>query len=156
MKTVALSVLIILLLSTLGYDQTTNPTDGEKKADPNAPEITFTDLVHDFGKVKYAGDCAYEFEFKNNGVNDLVLTNVRPTCGCTIAQGWQEIGPVKKGKTAKVKISYDSKRVGTFTKTIAVTSNAKNDPISLTIKGEIQPQERQDTPSTNTNPEIKQ
>ena len=43
------------------------------------------------------------------------------------------------GKSAKIKISYDSKRVGVFNKNITITSNAKNDPIQLIIKGEVEP-----------------
>lgn len=147
MKKFVLPILIFLFGVTFSFAQTTtSETKVDPKTDPNAPEITFTTLEHNFGKMKNGADCSFEFEFKNTGNSDLVLSNVRPTCGCTIAQGWQEIGPVKKGKSAKVKISYDSKRVGAFTKTITVTSNAKNDPVSLTIKGEVDPLERQETP----------
>lgn len=143
MKKFVVIAIALLFCFNIDFAQTTeHKTD--PKTDPNAPEISFTALEHNFGKLKNGADCSFEFEFKNTGVNDLVLTNVRPTCGCTIAQGWQEIGPVKKGKSAKVKISYDSKRTGPFTKSITVTSNAKNDPVSLTIKGEIDAPERQD------------
>lgn len=148
MKSLLIIILLVFAICPVDFAQT---ADSEKKIDPNAPEITFVQLQHDFGKLKNGAECAYEFEFKNTGVNDLVLTNVRPTCGCTIAQGWQEIGPVKKGKSAKVKINYDSKRTGVFNKTITVTSNAKNDPVTLTIKGEIDPPERQIVPENNLN-----
>lgn len=142
MKNLAFTLWLMMASAMISFAQTTE----EKKVDPDASEIVFTETTHDFGKVKFAADCEFEFEFKNTGKTDLLLTNVRPSCGCTAVTGWQEIGPVKKGKKAKIKIKYDSKRVGPFNKTITVTSNAKNDPVILTIKGEIEPQERADAP----------
>jgi hypothetical protein len=35
-------------------------------------------------------------------------------------------------------VKYDSNRVGVFTKTVTVTSNAKNSPVVLSIKGKIE------------------
>lgn len=155
MKKVVYSLMVFFLTVGVAVSQNTVSPDGGKdqkkeltkdeiKAQKKAPEILFESTTHDFGKLAYGADCSFEFTFKNTGKSDLILSNVRPTCGCTIAEGWQQIGPVKKGKTAKVKISYDSKRVGAFNKTITVTSNAKNDPVQLIIKGEIEPQKQEE------------
>ena len=46
-----------------------------------------------------------------------------------------------KGQTAVIKVHYDTKRTGAFTKTVTINSNAKTDPKVLTIKGVVEPPE---------------
>ena len=43
-----------------------------------------------------------------------------------------------KGEKGVIKVHYDTKRVGAFTKTVTVTSNAKTSPKILTIKGVVE------------------
>ena len=44
---------------------------------PNAPEITFDKLVHDYGTLEQHADGNCEFTFTNSGKEPLILTNVR-------------------------------------------------------------------------------
>jgi len=53
--------------------------------------------------------------------------------------------PVAPKKSADISVKYDTKRVGQFTKTITVNSNV-SEPIVLTIKGTVLPQNN-NTPS---------
>ena len=47
------------------------------------PVITFQKTTHDFGKINEAdGRVTPVFEFKNEGMTPLVLSNVRASCGC--------------------------------------------------------------------------
>ena len=46
-----------------------------------------------------------------------------------------------KGETGIIKVNYDTKRVGAFTKTITLNSNAKTDTKVLTIKGVVEASE---------------
>ena len=41
------------------------------------------------------------------------------------------------GETGVIKVNYDEKRVGSFNKSITITSNAKNSPQIIKIKGKI-------------------
>jgi hypothetical protein len=43
-----------------------------------------------------------------------------------------------KGETAILKVHYDTKRVGAFTKTVTIESNAKSSPKVVTIKGTVE------------------
>ncbi|MBN1851269.1 MAG: DUF1573 domain-containing protein [Pirellulales bacterium] len=45
----------------------------------------FNALSHDFGTVARGADAVYKFEVKNIYKEDVHLSNVRSTCGCTIA-----------------------------------------------------------------------
>ncbi|MCF6367108.1 MAG: DUF1573 domain-containing protein [Bacteroidales bacterium] len=107
----------------------------------NNAEMTFKESTDfDYGKIKQNSDGTHEFEFKNTGADPLIITNVKSSCGCTVPTYPKE--PVAKGKKAIISVKYDTKRIGTFHKTITVYSNAKNSPVELHIKGEVQ---RQDT-----------
>ena len=107
----------------------------EKPANPNAPEVTFEETSHDFGTVQKGDDCTFEFKFKNTGKEPLILANCQASCGCTAPTCPKE--PIAPGASSSVKVKYDSNRVGVFTKTVTVTSNAKNSPITLSIKGKV-------------------
>ena len=103
----------------------------------NAPEIKFNVSVHDFGTFpEETGKVSYTFEFTNSGQSDLIVQNVRASCGCTTPD-WTKT-PVKPGETGFVEVTYNaSGRPGAFTKTITVTTNAGEEV--LTIKGEVIP-----------------
>lgn len=99
--------------------------------------ITFKMLEIDRPSVPYDAKEPFVFEFKNTGTTPLIITNVQTSCGCTTAEKPTE--PVAKGKSSRIVVNYDTKRVGPFTKTITVTTNASTEPIVLTIKGKVEP-----------------
>ncbi len=99
-------------------------------------EMTFeSETEYNYGKIVHQGNGIHEFNFKNTGNVPLVVTNVKSTCGCTVPTYPTE--PVKEGKTGIIKVKYDTNRIGIFTKSITVYSNAANSPIKLVIKGEV-------------------
>lgn len=97
--------------------------------------INFSETTYDYGDVapKSNGDCV--FSFKNTGTSPLVLNDVVTSCGCT-AVNWPK-NPVMAGDTASIIVKYDTKRAGSFNKSVIVKSNADNTPITLTIKGNV-------------------
>ena len=100
-----------------------------------APEITFTETIHDFASVKKGSSVVYKFPYKNTGKEPLLIYDCRAGCHCTTPKCSKE--PLKPGKTGFIEVHYDSMRVGNFGKEIMVTSNAKNGIINLIIKGTI-------------------
>ena len=108
----------------------------ETKANPNAPEITFEASTHDFGTLKKGDECSYEFKFTNTGKEPLIISNCQASCGCTTPACPKE--PIGPGSSGVIKVKYDSNRVGVFTKTVTVTSNAKTPSVSLMIKGTVE------------------
>jgi len=101
--------------------------------------IKFENNTYDFGELYFGGNGTCEFVFKNEGKEPLILLNVRTTCGCTVPE-WPD-KPVKEGETGIIRVSYDTYRVGAFTKAITVYSNAANSPVRLFIKGRVKPKE---------------
>jgi len=101
----------------------------------NKAEFKFNEEKHDFGKVPQGIPVTTIFEFTNIGTEPLILTEVRPTCGCTIADYTKT--PVKSGEKGIIKITYNAAVAQPFNKTIVVTSNAKTPTKYLNIVGEV-------------------
>lgn len=103
------------------------------------PVIEFSKKSHDFGKINEAdGKVTTVFEFKNTGMEPLVISKVRASCGCT-SPNWTKT-PIAPGQTGTVSATYNpAGRPGKFTKTITVSSNASEPETRLTIKGEVIP-----------------
>jgi Protein of unknown function (DUF1573) len=104
-------------------------------ADPNAPEISFDKIVHDYGTVVQGADATCEFKFTNTGKEPLILQKPQSSCGCTVPTWPQE--PVLPGKSDIIKVTYATHNVGPINKTITVTSNAKTSRVVLSIKGTV-------------------
>ncbi|MFW5886522.1 MAG: DUF1573 domain-containing protein [Bacteroidota bacterium] len=97
--------------------------------------ISFDKEVYDYGVVERGSDGSCEFNFTNEGKKPLILSSVSSSCGCTVPE-WPRT-PVAPGETAKISVRYDTKRVGAFTKTVTVRSNASTPTKILRIKGEV-------------------
>jgi len=101
----------------------------------NKPEIKFEKTEIDLGLVP-TGPKPFEFVFTNTGADPLVLSNVQPSCGCTIVEKPAE--PILKGKKGVIKGTFSAASPGTFTKNITVYSNAKTSVVYLTFKVTVQ------------------
>jgi hypothetical protein len=128
-KSQIISAIILLSVTILSCRQ-----EGEKKVKGDAV-ITFTETKYDFGEIPFKGDGDCEFAFRNTGKTPLVLTHVKSTCGCTIPEWPSE--PIKAGDEGIIRVSYSTQRVGTFTKSVYVYSNASNGVQQLYISGRV-------------------
>ena len=101
--------------------------------------ITFEKTDHDFGKINEAdGRVTTVFTFKNEGMEPLVLSNVRASCGCTTPKWPRQ--PIEPGQTGEITVTYNPNgRPGRFNKTVTITSNATEPTTRVTIKGEVIP-----------------
>jgi hypothetical protein len=104
-------------------------------AQDTQPEFKFVEEKHNFGTVPQGTPVTTIFEFTNIGAQPLILSDVKPTCGCTVADFTKT--PVKKGEKGSIKITYNAAAVSPFSKTIVVTSNAKTPQKNLVIIGEV-------------------
>ena len=115
-------------------------------------KIEFNKETHDYGTIPFSGDPFCTFEFKNTGNEALLITEARGSCGCTVPEWPKE--PIAPGATGSIKVTYDTKRVGNFQKSVTITSNAINEPTKvINIKGEVLPQEAQEVLNQNLSTE---
>jgi hypothetical protein len=122
MKKILLFSLFTLLFSQLAYSQ----------ADLLVKETSF-----DFGKVKSGSDTLWHtFEIKNIGNEPMVISDVKTSCDCTLAD-WPT-GSIAPGKTAVIKGGFKIEgKSGSFEKNIILFTNTAPAVTILTLKGEI-------------------
>ena len=89
----------------------------------------------DYGTIENASDGNRVFNFKNIGTEPLIISNAKGSCGCTTPEWPKE--PIAPGASSAIKVHYDTKRTGNFTKTVTLTSNAVQSTKVLTIKGSV-------------------
>jgi len=121
--------LFFIVTITIAKAQTTT------KDTTRGPEIYFKNMVYDYGTIKKGADGNCEFTFTNTGTDTLELHKVKSSCGCTIPSWSDE--PVPPGGKGVIKVKYDTKKVGNIYKTISVMSDAKTNPVILTITGTV-------------------
>jgi hypothetical protein len=107
----------------------------QEKQNLKNDSIVFEKTVHDYGTIVQGSDGNCEFKFTNKGKGPLILNDVKTSCGCTVPE-WPN-APIPPEKTGVIKVKYDTNRLGVFSKTITVSSNAKNSLVTITIKGNI-------------------
>ena len=131
--------------STVTADMVTNPktaNEGQAEELKTMPEMQFDTLLHDFGNITQGERVKTTFSFTNSGEADLIITNAKGSCGCTVPD-WPK-RPIKPGETAEIKVMFNSEgRQNTFHKQIYITANTDPATNVLAIKGNIL------TPSTN-------
>ncbi|MBB6126068.1 DUF1573 domain-containing protein [Mucilaginibacter lappiensis] len=121
--------ILMICAVVLGFAFTASAQDSQKA------EFKFNEEKHDFGKIPQGTPVTTIFEFTNVGKEPLILTEVRPTCGCTIADYTKT--PVKGGEKGTIKITYNAAAAAPFNKTIVVKSNAVTPEKYLNIIGEV-------------------
>ena len=117
-----------------------SPVQKEKLANST---IDFESRVVDYGTIDHNSDGARKFVFTNNGTEPLIIKKAKGSCGCTVPTWPKE--PISPGVTAEIGVKYATSRVGKFTKTITLTTNADKKPVILTIKGEVNPPAKEET-----------
>ncbi len=77
------------------------------------------------------------FKFTNTGDKALLITNAKGSCGCTVPSYPKE--PIMPGESEYIKVKYDTKRVGPFTKYVTLTTNSvSNTTTRLKINGTVE------------------
>jgi len=91
--------------------------------------------THDFGAIDQNKAVEHEFTFTNEGDFPLIISTVKASCGCTVAEYTKE--PIAPGAKGTVSARYDAAKVGAFTKTVTVSANTGSEAVVLTFKGNV-------------------
>ena len=124
------TVLLSLLLTSVFVQAQEESTEG-KRVTP----VQWEEKEHDFGEIAFRVPATATFTFQNISDEPVVISNVRSSCGCTVADYTKE--PVNPGQKGEVKATYNSARVGMFQKTVTVTLGGVEQPVVLRIKGNV-------------------
>jgi hypothetical protein len=103
-----------------------------------APKIEISQETKEMGTVPKGQLIETDFIIKNVGGSDLVITDARPSCGCTVSSFDKLIKP---GAEGKVHTSVDTKSFsGPISKSVLVVSNDPDRPqMNLFVKALVKP-----------------
>jgi len=151
MKTRLIFVYLIVLIGAFSCKDQTKQTGKEfninnpasaDNPDPSArktsdlAEIEFKETEYNFGVVIQGERVAHDFVFTNTGGSNLVISNVKASCGCTVPRWSKE--PIKPGESGNIEIVFDSAhRNGKQSKNITVYANTYPNTTDLTIRCDI-------------------
>jgi hypothetical protein len=129
MKKIAVTIFIMIagIQFLAAQDQPVKPVE---------KTYMWNETTHDFGKLVQNDPASVTFSVQNNGASPLIITTAKSSCGCTVAEYTKE--PIKPGESGIVKATYNSARVGPFTKTVTVAFDGITTTDLLTIKGEVE------------------
>ncbi|VXB95994.1 conserved exported hypothetical protein [Flavobacterium sp. 9AF] len=153
MKTLKLSI-VALFISSLSFAQaveakkvvTKAPSTVATPAQTKASAMKWHNETHEFGEIEKGKPVSYEFTFTNTTNETVLITNVKPSCGCTAANYTKT--PIKPGEKGSITATYNAASPGSFTKTVTVTTSEEGAaPKVLIIKGNVKTEEKKEEKS---------
>ncbi len=101
--------------------------------------LGFEETGFDFGTVTDGDLVSKVFTFENTGDTDLILLNVKGSCGCTVPEDWPK-HPIAPGDSGEIKVTFNSaNRVGKIRKTVRIEANTLPTVTMLAITGIVEP-----------------
>lgn|SRR5688572_5504516 len=145
MKKIFFILIITGLIACQAADEKTGKSlTPAEKAQAERDSTNYTTIewidstVKDLGKIKQGDVVEVNYRFKNSGDKNLIFTNVRASCGCTVPEKPEK--PYASGEDGVIKAKFDSrgKRPGETRNTVYVTANTKPEKfMQLSFRVEI-------------------
>jgi hypothetical protein len=125
-----------LFVTVLGFVTGLGAAWAPAEAQSPAPRARAAELVFDAGAVERGDTVSHAFALRNEGDAPLEIREVRPTCGCTVADFDASIPPGGEGRvTTEVDTSSFQ---GPIAKSVTVyTNDTENPAIQLTVKADV-------------------
>ncbi len=93
-------------------------------------KITFDNKVHEYGMIMQGDKVNHKFTFTNTGSEDLVISDVSASCGCTKPS--YPFIPIAPGEKGYIGVNFDSKgKLGRQKPSVTVVSNAGTSKLRL-------------------------
>ena len=116
------------------------------------PRLAVSEEVWDFGTIQEGDTVTHVFKLENTGTSELVIRNVRTTCGCTAAMlSSTNIAP---GASGDLEVTFNSKgRPGYNEKSVYIdTNDPQRQHIRLQIDGHVKSPIEPDKPGIEIEP----
>lgn len=119
-----------------------NLKNAQEKVEVNkadAPVMTFDKTEHDFGNINEGDVVETTFKFKNTGKSDLIITNIKGSCGCTVPSDWKK-EPIKPGEESQFTVKFNSRnKPNKQHKTATITANTAKGRETVKILANVKP-----------------
>lgn len=115
-----------------------NPVSaGEETVDTsNVAKLMFTTSTYEFERVDAGAIINHDFSFTNEGSVPLIISDVRSTCGCTVAE-WPR-KPIAPGESGVIPVRFDTKnKNGIQNKPITITANTFPAKSVIYLNGQV-------------------
>lgn len=132
MRLIILAFAVSILFACNQTDSKASKAESATANNAIADSANFTTIqwldstTQNIGKVKKGQVVEITWRFKNTGNKPLIIQDVRPGCGCTVADKPEE--PIAPGEESVIKSKFDSNNQseGTHNKMISVLANTVN------------------------------
>ncbi len=117
-----------------------NPQDEMLKEAKSKPltNIALSENMFSFGDIKKGETAEHVYEVTNTGKNPLIISNVKPGCGCTAPDYTKD--PILPGKKGTITLKFDSSNFdGPIQKQAEVYANVESAPIVIGFTGNVIP-----------------
>ncbi|MEX1025529.1 MAG: DUF1573 domain-containing protein [Planctomycetota bacterium] len=120
-----------------------------------APALTLvdgTEAIHDFGEVEQGERLLYDFELVSSGSEPVILTKIKPSCGCLLAsvERWDPLSkrylpyvlgmPLRPEHKIRLRaVMTTDGRAGVLKTQINLRTNAANPDLSLALNAKVRP-----------------
>lgn len=104
---------------------------------PKQSAIKWDNEIHDFGDIEKGKPVTYDFSFTNTTNETVLITTVKPACGCTAANYTKT--PIKPGEKGMVSATFNAASPGGFQKTVTILTKEGDVDASKTVsfKGKV-------------------
>lgn len=118
-----------------------NVTNAEKRdteINKGAPVASFDKEVFDFGTIEEGKIVETTFVITNKGKSDLIITNAKATCGCTVPVWPREA--IAPGGSGDIKVSFNtSGKPNKQSKSVTLYTNTEKGTEIVKITGMVTP-----------------
>lgn len=129
MKNVLKVCIVVLLTINLSAQ------DLAMNTNTKAGVFEFETETIDYGTIEQNTNGNRIFTFRNVGSSPIIINKVKASCGCTVPTKPNQ--PIMPGKTGEISVKYATNRLGSFSKSITITSNASEAKKMIRVKGKV-------------------
>lgn len=145
-KTVAMFAIASLALTVsckensnaaLRIDEETAEKAEQAHADAGKVAVMeFSETDYDFGTVEQGEKVTHTFTFTNTGSSDLLITNAKASCGCTVPSYTETA--VAPGETGEVNVEFNTAgKNGKQSKSVTITANTEKGTEVIKFTAEV-------------------
>ena len=129
----------VFALACLGSGGLVMAQDQPTTAAASAPRLELSSQEWNFGSAWQGQMLKGDIKLTNVGQAPLEITDVRPSCGCTVAT--KPKSPLAPGESDTMTLSYDgAHRLGSAHQTVTLITNDPTQPsVAIRLVGEVKP-----------------
>jgi predicted RNA-binding protein with TRAM domain len=130
---IALGSLAVLVAAIIP----TQSAHSRETSAPSGPKVEIVKPVYDFGTVMEGEHVTHSFTIRNVGAQDLILSGVKTSCGCTAAA--PSNSRIAPGGESHIAVTFDTHfQKGHRERTITAYTNDPSTPAAvMTLQGEV-------------------